>query len=531
MRQHSQANQSEQKLEQGFTLPTVLSFIIAMGIITTTVMTVVIGNLLSSGAVIARQQAMHIAEAGVNYYLWHMAHNATDYKDGNSTPAAPDPELGYGPYTHDYVDANAQKKGTYRLWIKPQGSGSTVATIRSTGTTKDGVSRTLEARIGAASFASYGLLSDVEFWFGSSEAANGPVFSNQGIHMDGPNTDTVGSANATYVPKNSYGGDGTTKNGVWCSLSVINPNCLTRDTSNWLYPRSSIDFNQVTGALCVMKKVAFANDNATAAFATRSDACNLTPAVRSAAYIPRYSTNSFSIRRGYYIQLNSNITYDLYRVSNEDDTQADYNLALTRTVVQTGVPIPSSGVIFVEDNVWVRTTSTYAGRVTIASGRLGNDTNAADINIVGDILYSTKNGQDTIGLVAENDVLISPYAIPRTGSFTFEIDAATLAQSGSVTFPDTYKVNTGRCTRGWTSPAQQFVYYGSVATRQYWTWNYTRGSACGDAAYDGAQNGYVSGVKNTATTYDYNLYYAPPPSYPITGGYDILNWREVITKP
>lgn len=517
--------------EAGFTLPTVLSFIIAMSIITSTAMMVVMNNLTSSGIIIGRQQALHIAEAGVNYYLWHMAHNSSDYRDGNTTPATPDANLGYGPYVHDYVDANTQKKGTFTIWIKPSSFGSTVATIRSMGKTNDGVTRTLEARIGAASFASYGLLADVEFWFGDSETANGPVFSNQGVHMDGPNTDTVGSANDDYVPKVSYGGDGSTKNGVWCSASVINPNCVTRDKSNWLYPRPTIDFNQVTGALCTMKKVAFANDTSTAGYANQNNPCNLAPAARTSAYIPRYSSSSFSTRRGYYIQLNANNTYDLYRVSNEDDTQTDYTTALTRTVVETGIALPTSGVIFVEDNVWVRTASTFTGRVTIAAGRLGNDTNAADINIAGEVRYGAKNGTDAIGFVAENDVLIAPYAIPRTGAFTFEIDAAALAQSGSVTYPDVYKVNSSRCTRGWVNPDQKFVYYGSVATRQYWTWNFTRGGACGDAVYSPSLNRYISGVRQTSTDYDYNLYYAPPPSYPITGGYDILNWREVITKP
>ncbi len=517
--------------ESGFTLPTVLSFIIAMSIITTTVMVVVMDNLVTSGVNIRRQQALQIAEGGINYYLWHMAHNATDYKDGNSTPTTPDASLGYGPYIHDYYDSTARKTGTFTLWIKPSGNGSTIMTVRSIGKTDDGTTRAVEARIGAASFASYGLLADVEFWFGEAEAANGPVFSNQGVHMDGPNSDTVGSANGSYVPKGEYGGDGTTKNGVWCTSTVLTPSCQTRDKSNWLYPRPSVDFNQVTGALCVMKKVAFANDNATAVFATRSDACNLAPAARSAAYIPRYSSNSFSTRRGYYIQLNANSTYDLYKVSNEDDTLADYSTALTKTLVQSGVPLPSSGVIFVEDNVWVKTASTFSGRVTIAAGRLGNDASSADVNIVGDIKYSTKNGQDAIGLVAENNVIITPYAIPRTASFTFEVDAAALAQSGSVTYPDVYKVNSSRYTRGWVSPSQQFIYYGSVATRQYWTWNYTRSTSGGDSVYDPLSNRNVSGVKNTNTTYDYNLYYAPPPSYPITGGYDILNWREVITKP
>ena len=42
---------------------------------------------------------------------------------------------------------------------------------------------------------------------------------------------------------------------------------------------------------------------------------------------------------------------------------------------------------------------------------------------------------------------------------------------------------------------------------------------------------YYSGIEHTNTNYDYNLLYAPPPSYPVTGTYNILSWREVLTHP
>jgi len=40
---------------------------------------------------VAQIQALHIAEAGINYYRWHLAHDPDDYQDGT----------GYaGPYIH-----------------------------------------------------------------------------------------------------------------------------------------------------------------------------------------------------------------------------------------------------------------------------------------------------------------------------------------------------------------------------------------------------------------------------------------------
>jgi type II secretory pathway pseudopilin PulG len=516
--------------QSGFILPGVLAFIIAASIIGAAVLTIIMNNFFVVGNNVQSQQAFNIAEAGINYYLWHMAHNGTDYKDGQSTPATPDATLGYGPYVHTYTDSNAKNAGTFTLWIKPQGNGSTIATVRSIGQAVNStITRTIDARIGAASFASYGLVADTEFWFGSNESANGPVFSNVGVHMDGPNSDVVGSANATYVPQGQYGGDGASHPGVWCKSTVTSPNCNTRDKSNWLYPKTSVDFNQVSGSLCAMKKTAFGDYASTSSLLSQASPCSQTPTTRTNAYIPQYASNgSFSSTNGYLIQLNNNGTYDLYKVSAENDKAASYTTALTKTSVATGIALPPSGVIFVEDNVWVRSSPTFHGRVSIASGRLATSS-STDITIADQLLYSAKDGSDALGLIAEKNVLVAPYAPPNSGSFNFEIDAAALAQSGSVTWPRYYD-GTTTCTRGWTNATQIFTFYGSVATRQDWTWNYTTG-ACGDAVKDSSSGSYYSGVEHTNTAYDYNLLYAPPPSYPVTGSYDILNWREVLTKP
>jgi hypothetical protein len=157
--------------------------------------------------------------------------------------------------------------------------------------------------------------------------------------------------------------------------------------------------------------------------------------------------------------------------------------------------------------------------------------NNAEVVVANDMVYSTKNGSDAIGLVAEDSITIAPYAPPAAGAFTFEIDAALIAEAGNVYYPSTYRtVNT--CTRGWVNANQQFSFYGSVATRQIWTWTWLDGSgACGDAVRDTGINQYISGIEHNTTAYDYNLQYTPPPSFPITSTYNILSWREVVTAP
>lgn len=515
-------------------IPALLAVIIAFSVMGTAIVEVTLTNFSVVGNIVRSQQAFNIAESGLNYYMWHLNHNATDYKDGQTTPATPDPQLGYGPYTHDYIDTNGVDEGTYTLWINPAGNDSTIVNVRSIGQAAGtNIKRTVEAQIGSPSFASYAVASDSALWFGNTESADGPVVSNQGVRMDGPSNSTVSSANATYVPPYELGGDGSSHPGVWCSSSVTSPiNCNTRSKSAWIYPVPQINFNQVATAQCTMKKVAFAADSATASLATQSNACSQTPSTRTSSYLPQRS-KSYSLTRGYLILLNSNGTYDLYDVNGENDQLTPYTSALTLQSVATNVTIPSSGVIFAEDNVWVLSNPTYHGRVTISAGRLAssNSSTYANVVIAGPLVYSTKNGADAVGLVAQNSVILAPYAPPSGGSFNFEIDGALLAENGEVWYPGSYRTNNYRCTRGWTNSNQQFLFYGSVATRQTWTWTWLDGGyPCGDAAYDPA-NGYISGIENNTTQYDYNLLYTPPPSYPVTSGYNILSWREILTRP
>lgn len=519
--------------QTGFMLPGLISFIVVMSILGAALITIIMNNFFVVGNNVTSQKAFNISEAGINYYLWHLSHDPTDFKDGHATSGS-DPQLGNGPFVHDYIGDDGTKHGTFTLWIKPQGSGSTIATVRSIGKV-DGasVTRTTEAKIGATSFASYGVVSDTALWFGNTETATGPIFSNQGVRMDGVSTDTVSSANTTYVPPATLGGNGSTsQNGVWCSNTVTVPvNCATRDKSNWLYPQASVDFNQVSSSLCTMKKVAFSDYSATASLANQTNACTQTPSSRTNAYLPRRAS-FFGFTRGYLVELNSNNTYNLYNVNAELDSSlaTNYANALSLQTVGTNIPLPPSGVIFAEDNVWVRTSSVFSGRVSIGAGRLATN-DRANIKIADDIKYNTKNGTDAIGLVAEEDILIMPYAPPSSGNFTFEINAALLAQNGSVRYPQGFEDSFMSCARGWTSPGQQLLFYGSVASRQTWTWSIHYSGFCTGAQRDSLTGDYYSGFKYSDTQYDYNLLYGPPPSYPITGGYGILSWREVLTRP
>jgi type II secretory pathway pseudopilin PulG len=501
--------------QQGFLLPALLIFIVAFAVLGAAVGAMIFTTLQGAVRNQESETAFNAAEAGLNYYLWHMNHNSGDLKDGQTTPTDPDTRLGYGPYVHDYTDISNTKVGTFTLWIKPGGIGSTTATVRSIGRVSNdpNVVRTVEAQIGAPSFSTYAVAGNTALWFGNTETANGPVHSNVGVKMDGANTDLVTSAQGSYtVPDWSGSGAGTTKPGVWCDPAVTTPvNCNTRSKTSWAYPVPAIDFNKVTADLCALKKQAASQGGNSACIRTYS---------RSAGYVPPVNGGTSSSTIGYLITLNDDGTYSLSKVTNERDTLSPYSSALSLSTIQNNIAIPDNGIIYVEDNVWVRTAGPngFDGRVTIAAARLGA-AGTSSITIADNLKYKDKyNGNDTIGLIAQKDVLVAPYA-----PAPLEVDGALIAQSGSVGIRQTYNT-TGDWVKGHIQPTQGIQFYGSLASNQIWTWSV---QLCGDPNNVNCWAGY----EYTTNTYDPNLRYAPPPSYPVTSSFDMLSWREVLTTP
>jgi hypothetical protein len=174
----------------------------------------------------------------------------------------------------------------------------------------------------------------------------------------------------------------------------------------------------------------------------------------------------------------------------------------------TGTPVatlaaPANGILYVQDNVWVEGTG-WPGRINIMSGRLPESpaTNTS-ITVVGNLTYAAKDGSAVIGLIAQKDVLVATYA-PNT----IEINAAALAQKGNVWYPNSGGVKTN------------LQFYGSISTYDTWTWLWTNGGG-----------NPISGYPTNTTTYDTNLLYGPPPCYPTTGNYSVLNWREQLYNP
>ena len=157
---------------------------------------------------------------------------------------------------------------------------------------------------------------------------------------------------------------------------------------------------------------------------------------------------------------------------------------------------PSNGLIYVDNYVWVDGQIDTA-RITIASAKLDSPIDT-DIYINNDILYTNKDGQDIIGLIAENNIMVGLYS-----ENDLEIDAALLAQKGRV----------GRECYTWGPYLWRdtISVYGSMATNKRYGFAWTNGTG-----YD-TRNLY----------FDNNLLYYPPPYFPTGTVYQLDLWEDL----
>ena len=427
----------------------------------------------------AKTQALHIAEAGVNYYRWHLAHAESDFFDG--TGSDPDGTPPNGPYQHPFNSASTGGvNGYFSLEITPPITGSTITTIKSTGWTDDfpNIKRSIEVRYGIPSFATYAVIVNSSARFGTGTEIFGPLHSNGGIRFDGVAHNLVSSAVLCYDDPDTAFVDLCEQPGVWTTNA--NPETVFLNCTN--FPAGTVDFAGITVDLAQMKTDAGLN----------GFYLNYTPL-------------------GYDIHFNADGTFDVYKVTalepdgdiglGDGITITDsYDIA-TETLQSSANPIPNNGLIFVEANVWVK--GIVNGRVTVATGRFpDNPTKYTSITIVNDLVNNSSDGSDVIGLVAQNNVQIGYYSEDN-----LEIEAAVLAQNGKFYRPYYYDFRdpSTHNTRDTITITGSFA----MNTRYGLHW------CCPESGYS---------TRNI--NYNNSLVYAPPPSFPTTGEYAFISWEE-----
>ncbi len=419
-----------------------------------------------------REEAMQIADAGINYYQWHLAHFPDDYKDGTGLA---------GPYIHDYTDADIGKSvGGFSLTITPPLTGSTIVTVQSTGWTAEnpGLKRTITARFGITSLAKYAILNNGPVWiYYSPQVFSGEVQSNNGVRFDVVGNSPVFSAKSTYDCPTWQECPQSTEPGVWGSG---NP-------SFWQFPVPAIDFSSFTSNLADIKNLA------------QSGGIYLPPSNAQGYSLVFSNDGAVSIYKVDNLLSNpTGWTYDVNMNWTAQNQYTDYN---DRTF-QYKAQIPANGIIYAEDNIWVE--GTVKGRVTVAAAQLPyNPSTAPVIYIPNNIVYDKKDGSCVLGLIGQKDV-IPTYHAPAN----LEIDAAVISQNSSFQFfyyPGNVKNNIN--------------IYGAIIEFGWWFDNFVWTSGINDDV--------IAGYANSNYNYDSNLLYGPPPSFPLSSsGYQLISWTS-----
>ena len=415
------------------------------------------------------EKTFQVAEAGINFYKWRLAHSPDDY-------------TGSGDY--EYKDNNGNRIGYYHLDITEPPLGSTVVTATSTGyiDSDPNISRTLEARLAIPALSDYAFLTNSNAWIGESEEIVGKMHSNGGIRFDGESDSTVDSPLATYICGPEHGCSYEEHDGVW-GTGVIQ--------ELWRFPPThsitSIDFNEIILDLADMK--------------TKGQSAE-----------GEYFGDSGEF--GWYLHFDyDTATFKAYKVTDVYWTYGwDFTdgwqwrgIDIKSLGPEQAISLPANGVIFVEDQVWV--DGEVDKRLTVASADFTDPNKETSIIINEDIVYENRDGSSAMGLIAQKDVLIPLYSPEK-----LEVDAALLAQGGHCFryyYPESWY--------GADAIKDEIEIWGSVITNTIWTWSWVS-SETGPV---------VSGYDTTETTYDPYLTYGPPPEFPTSGEYEVITWREV----
>jgi hypothetical protein len=436
----------------------------------------------------AKVQALHVAEAGINYYVWHLAHNQNDFYDGTGSDPGPAGSP-YGPYTHTYSSPAGDIVGSFSIEITPPPSGSTIVNIKSTGWINKypNLKREISVRYGIQSLAHFSFLTNTDAWFDTFETVHGELHSNGGVRMDGINDAKVTSSRLNYTCISSHGCDSThcANPCTWYGAPTSTCECpgvwgVGSGSALWNYPVTNIDFNNITTDLAKLKALATSTSG-------------------------KYFDSQGS---GYHIIFKSNGTFDIYKVNNLENAISQKNdnwSGMTNIAEQIknennlqNFPIPANGIIYVEDNIWVE--GTVKGRVTLVAAKLPDNVNTRKtIHINNNINYLARDGTNILGLVAQKHI-----KVPRHAPTNLNIDAILLAQNGRV-FRNYY-----------ASPSikNSIQVYGGIITNNTWTWTWTNSGVV------------IDGYSNTASTYDNQVLFSPPPSFPTTGEYSFISWDE-----
>ena len=487
---------------RGVTIMLVIAFMGIFAVLMGTISSYVFQQAKYGRALFGREQAINIAEAGLEYYRWFLAHNPSILVNGTGLVS---------PYTYPVNDpeAGAVGEATVTAAANLQCGAVQWIDLASTGVSDSapGFPRTLEARYLKSSVAEYSYILNSNVWQGSDVV--GPYHSNGGIRMDGASNSNVTSKVSTWTCTYSYG----------CSPSQSKPGIFGAGTGYnlWSYPAADISFESMAVNFSTLKTYA------------QTSGIYLSPTAAYVAGVQQgssYSSVGSDDKHGYRIVFRSDGKVDVYRVTgtsgvtsihidNTSQWTTDYHTIVSQTLL-TGSPfaLPSGcSIIYSQAKVWLE--GTVKGKITVIAADTTGVINP-DIILQNNINYATGDGTTGLTAMAQHSVLY-PLIVPDQMS----VRGIFVAQSGY------YGRNFYNCYYGGTNSRRtSLALQGTVVSNQRpaTKWGY---NSLGWGCAGGGSSSDYSGFNTRTTTYDQILAFSPPPFTPATSvDYKLTMWRE-----
>lgn len=484
-----QKNQeTKTRISRGVTIILVLGFMGVFALILGTVASYVFEQDKYGRALYAREQAIHIAEAGIEYYKWFLAHNPAILVDGTGLVS---------PYTYTVNDPEGGTLGSAVITATANMQCGAVQwidlTSRGTSNTSPGFPRTVLARYMRPSVAENSYILNSDVWAGADRQILGPYHSNGGIRMDGTNNSNVTSALSTWTCTSSFG----------CSPDQSKPGVFGAGSGSslWSYPASTISFANMAADFPGLKTKA------------TNYGLMLNPTsvrLNNVQQGGTFSSVGGTDQKGFHLIFNSGGTVTVYRVTGTsgvsakqlDDlsTQTDYHTITNETLIGTYAVPSSCSLIYSQAKTWIE--GTISGKVTIVAADSGSYN--PDIILNDNISYTATDGSVGLTAIAENSVLI-PLEVPNNMS----IRGVFVAQGGSFgrnSYSSSYAPYDKR-----SSLTMNGTVVSNTRTGTQWT--------CGGS--------YCSGFATRIDSYDRLLAFSTPPFTPAASTtYKITLWRE-----
>jgi hypothetical protein len=469
---------------------------IVFGAIFVTVLGALASVVLSQNRVqlesIGRSKGLDMAESGLEYYRWHLAHFPTDLQNGTGHA---------GPYVLPYNDPEGGQIGTITLSIAGNTSCGQLTSIDITakGSTFDGsnAATTLVARYAKPTVAQSSYVLNSSVWAGADRIISGPYHSNGGIRMDGTANAPVTSSLASWLCTNSFGcSPSSIQNGVF----GVGPN-----QTLWTYPTPQVDFSAIAANFSTLK----------------------TTAQSSGLYFPRVSsgTTGNNANRGYHLIFNSNGTITVSKVLTETDVFSvpvdgssgspidDYSLIASggESFLGTYTLPATCGLVYVEDNTWIE--GVIPSQVTLVAANVVTAGITPNVMLKNNITYSNPSGTSGLTVVAANDVLITP-----DSPFNMSLSGVFVAQAGAFGrnyYGEDQTAHWYTCPNAY-EPRGTLTIHGTTVSNKRTGTKWLAGCPSGDAGY-----------QTRVDAFDRQLSTNPPPFTPaLSNTFQFVDWRQ-----